>query len=415
LEGHEYAEIPLATLPCATVTDQPPAKEAQLTTEEPAVAPVGTPVWSRETRRLVAVAVVIVVVALGFFLLFGVLDSIIIAALLAFLIEPILRGLVNKLHFRRWLAVLVVYLLAAAIGIGAVLILPILMIGSIAQIDFEAIVSSFEDWITNVSTSLANSEFLGVDLSGVAAIADASSQASDAADLLDPSRLLGVVTEALVAAAGAVGLVIGLISGIVFVLIIAVYMTADSGRYFKGIANLIPAEHQVEVFELGRRLNRSWNDYIRGQGIMVLVIGFTTFVVAWLIGLPAALFLAVIAGLLEVIPTFGPIIATIPAVLIALVQGSTRFDSMNNIVFALVVIVAYTLIQQLESNIIAPKVMGSSVQLPALVVLISVTAGLQVAGILGAILAVPLVANARVALSYLWAKIHARDPWATPT
>ena len=327
--------------------------------------PIRAPAWSAPTRRLVAVAMVIGVVALGFFLLFGVLDSIIIAALLAFLIEPILRGLVNKLHFPRWLAVLVVYLATAAIAIGAVLILPALIIGSLAQIEFNEIVASFENWLNNVVASLASSDFLGIDLSGLTAVSDASSQATGGADLLDPGRWLGALTQALVAAAGAAGLLIGVISGIVFVLIIAVYMTADSGRYFRSIANLVPKEHELEVFALGRTLNASWNDYIRGQGIMILVIGFTTFVVVWLLGLPGALFLAVIAGLLEVIPTFGPIIATIPAVIIALVQGSTRFETMNNIVFALLVIVAYTLIQQLESNIVAPKVMGHSVQLPA--------------------------------------------------
>jgi predicted PurR-regulated permease PerM len=358
---------------------------------------------------------VIGVVALGFFLLFGVLDSIIVAALLAFLIEPILHALVNKLHFPRWLAVTVVYLATAAIAIGAVFILPALIIGSLAQIDFHEIVASFETWLTDIATSISSTNFLGIDLTAVTAVTDASSQATASADLLDPGHWLGIVTQALVAAAGAAGLLIGIISGIVFVLIIAIYMTADSGRYFRSIANLVPKEHEVEVFELGRRLNASWNDYIRGQGIMILVIGFTTFVVVWLLGLPGALFLAIIAGLLEVIPTFGPIIATIPAVIIALVQGSTRFESMNNLVFALLVIVAYTLIQQLESNIVAPKVMGHSVSLPALVVLISVTAGYQVAGILGAILAVPVVANVRVLLSYLWAKIHSRDPWVEPT
>ncbi len=377
--------------------------------------PVTGPAWSASTRRLVAVALVIGVVALGFFLLFGVLDSIIVAALLAFLIEPILRGLVNKLHFPRWLAVTVVYLATAAIAIGAVFILPALIIGSLAQIDFHEIVASFEKWLNDIATSLASSNFLGIDLSALSAVSDASSQTSGSADLIDPGRWVGALTQALVAVAGVAGLLIGVISGIVFVLIIAVYMTADSGRYFRSIAHLVPKEHELEVFELGRRLNVSWNDYIRGQGIMILVIGFTTFVVVWLIGLPGALFLAIIAGLLEVIPTFGPIIATIPAVIIALVQGSTRFVEMNNIVFALLVIVAYTLIQQLESNIVAPKVMGHSVQLPALVVLISVTAGYQVAGILGAILAVPVVANVRVLLSYLWAKIHSREPWAEPT
>ncbi|HEY6629511.1 MAG TPA: AI-2E family transporter [Acidimicrobiia bacterium] len=395
--------------------NQPPAQQGQIAPEEAELVPISGQAWSASTRRLVAIALVIGVVALGFFLLFGVLDSIIVAALLAFLIEPILRGLVNKLHFPRWLAVTVVYLATAAIAIGAVFILPALIIGSLAQIDFHEIVASFETWLTNVATSLSSTNFLGVDLTAVSAVSDASSQASTSADLLDPGRWLGALTQALVAAAGAAGLLIGIISGIVFVLIIAIYMTADSSRYFRSIANLVPKEYELEVFELGRRLNASWNDYIRGQGIMILVIGFTTFVVVWLIGLPGALFLAVIAGLLEVIPTFGPIIATIPAVIIALVQGSTRFVDMNNIVFALLVIIAYTLIQQLESNIVAPKVMGHSVQLPALVVLISVTAGYQVAGILGAILAVPVVANVRVLLSYLWAKIHSREPWAEPT
>jgi predicted PurR-regulated permease PerM len=147
---------------------------------------------------------------------------------------------------------------------------------------------------------------------------------------------------------------------------------------------------------------------------MMIVIGFTTFVVTWLIGVPGALFLGVIAGLLEVIPTFGPIIATIPAVLIALFQGSTRFDDMNNFLFALIVIAAYILIQQLESNIIQPKVMGTSVKIPPILVLISITAAYQVAGILGAILAVPVVASAKVVLAYLWAKVHSRDPWASP-
>ncbi len=383
--------------------------------DQSTLQPASGPVWSASTRRLVAIALVVGVVALGFFLLFGVLDSIIVAALLAFLIEPLLRGLVNKLHFPRWLAVTVVYLAAAAIAIGAVFILPALIIGSLAQIDFHEIVASFEKWLADIATSLSSTNFLGIDLTAASAVSDASNQASASADLLDPGRWLGALTEALVAVAGVAGLLIGVISGIVFVLIIAVYMTADSGRYFRSIAKLVPKEYELEVFELGRRLNASWNDYIRGQGIMILVIGFTTFVVVWLLGLPGALFLAIIAGLLEVIPTFGPIIATIPAVIIALVQGSTRFVDMNNIVFALLVIVAYTLIQQLESNIVAPKVMGHSVQLPALVVLISVTAGYQVAGILGAILAVPVVANVRVLLSYLWAKIHSREPWMEPT
>jgi predicted PurR-regulated permease PerM len=374
-----------------------------------------SPVWDAPTRRLAAIATVVGVVVLGFFLLFGVLDSIVIAALLAFLIEPILRLAVSKLHLPRWAAVTVTYLIVAAIAYGAVFLLPILLINSIAQIDFSEIVADLDAWLTDLAMSLEESDFMGIDFSGLSgAITSASSEASEGAGLLEPGALLTAFEEALAAAAGLVGVLVSVVSSIFFVLIIAIYLSVDSQRLFRPLPGLVREKNRPEVIELGRRLNRSWSDYIRGQGIMVLVIGFTTFVVTWLIGVPGALFLGVIAGLLEVIPTFGPIIATIPAVLIALFQGSTRFD-MNNFLFALIVIVAYILIQQLESNLIAPKVMGHSVTLPPLVVLISITAAYQVAGILGAILAVPIVANLRIVLSYVWAKIHMRDPWSEPT
>jgi predicted PurR-regulated permease PerM len=373
-----------------------------------------SPVWGRETRRWAAVGMVVGVMVLGLVLLLGILDSIIMAALLAFLVEPILRGLVNRLHFPKWLSILATYLVVAAVALGAVLVLPILIINSIAQIDFAAIVASFESWLTEAAAELAATDFLGLDLSGLTAIGDASEEAAGGTGLLDPGSLLSAFQEALVAVAGVAGLLIGIIAAIIFVLIIAVYLSAGSDRYFQAMAKLIPQNHVVEVTELGRRLNRSWNDYVRGQGIMILVIGFTTWVVCWLIGVPGALFLAVIAGLLEVIPTFGPIIATVPAVIIALIQGSTRLE-ISNLLFAVVVIIAYTLIQQLESNIIAPRVMGNSVQLPALVILISITAAYQLFGILGALLAVPVVANVRILLSYLWAKVHSRDPWLAPT
>jgi predicted PurR-regulated permease PerM len=75
---------------------------------------------------------------------------------------------------------------------------------------------------------------------------------------------------------------------------------------------------------------------------------------------------------------------------------------MSNALFAVVVIIAYILIQQLESSILAPRVMGSSVLLPPIIVLIAITAGLQVWGVLGAIIAVPVVATFRTVAGYLW-------------
>lgn len=373
-----------------------------------------SPPWDTPTRRTAAIALVIGVLFVGTFLLSGLLDSIVIAGLVAFLIEPVIRLGVEKLHLPRWLSLLIVYLVVAAIALGAVLFLPVLVIGSIGQIDVAEIVQSVDEWVSELAASVAASDFLGIDMSGMEAVTGAISESGEAANALDPARLLDAFGGFLTATAGFLGLVVGAVSAVFFVLIVAIYLSADSDRYFRAVGSLAPRGFEDDLFELGRRLNRAWSDYVRGQGLMVLVIGVTTFIVTWLLGVPGALFLGVIAGILEVIPTFGPIIATIPAVLIALVQGSTRLD-MDNVVFALVVIAAYILIQQLESNLIAPRVMGSQVQIPALVVLISIAAAYQVAGILGAILAVPVVASARILMSYVWAKVNSRQPWTTPT
>ena len=89
----------------------------------------------------------------------------------------------------------------------------------------------------------------------------------------------------------------------------------------------------------------------------MVIMGVTTGIAVWLIGVPGAFVLGLIAGLLEVIPTFGPIIATIPAVLVALVQGSVRFPEMNNVLFGVLVIVVYVLLQQLESQLVSPRVL----------------------------------------------------------
>jgi predicted PurR-regulated permease PerM len=125
---------------------------------------------------------------------------------------------------------------------------------------------------------------------------------------------------------------------------------------------------------------------------------------------PGALSLAIIAGLLEVVPNLGPVVATIPAVVVALLQGSTYLP-VNNVVLALIVIVFYIVVQQLENSLIVPRVLGEAVELPALVVMSGVLIGGSVAGILGALLATPVIATGREVLFYLYRKLLGQPPF----
>jgi len=141
----------------------------------------------------------------------------------------------------------------------------------------------------------------------------------------------------------------------------------------------------------------------------MLVVGAMTTIGLAVLGVPGALYLGIVAGLLELIPNLGPIIATVPAVIVALIQGSTSLP-ISNLAFAGVVILFYILVQQVENNLIVPRVLGAALELPPLIVMTGIVIGASVGGILGALLATPLIATGRVVLHYIYRKMLGQNP-----
>jgi putative heme transporter len=121
--------------------------------------------------------------------------------------------------------------------------------------------------------------------------------------------------------------------------------------------------------------------WVRGQLILSVTIGIFDLIAYLIIGLPLAAFLAVLAALLEVVPVLGPAIAYVPAVLIALSVSPKT---------AVVVTVVYLVIQIVEANVLAPKILSRSVGVHPIVVIVALVAGSELAGVLGAVLALPL-------------------------
>jgi predicted PurR-regulated permease PerM len=124
----------------------------------------------------------------------------------------------------------------------------------------------------------------------------------------------------------------------------------------------------------------------------MFIIGLTTYIGLTILGIEYALPLAVIAGLLELVPTIGPIISSVPAILIALVQSP---------VLAIAVAALYLLIQQAENNIIVPKVMERAVGVLPLVTILALLIGGTLFGVVGAVIAVPTVAMIQVVVEEL--------------
>ena len=122
----------------------------------------------------------------------------------------------------------------------------------------------------------------------------------------------------------------------------------------------------------------------------MVVVGVIVWIGNLILGTPQALFLGVVAGLLEVIPSLGPILATIPAVILALLFGSAHLP-VENWAFALIVIAFYILVQVIENQLLVPYILGDAVDLPPLIVIIGVVIGGSAFGLLGVFLATPVI------------------------
>jgi predicted PurR-regulated permease PerM len=206
-----------------------------------------------------------------------------------------------------------------------------------------------------------------------------------------------------------VGTVVSQVVKIGFIFLASIYISLEAHTYRGAFLQTAPAAYQPEISILLDRIERVWNAFFHGELILMLVVGVMTTIGLAVLGMPGALYLGIIAGLLEIIPNIGSFIAIVPAVIVALVEGSGSLP-ISHLSFAVLIILFYILVQQVENNLIAPRVLGAALELSPLIVMTGIVIGVSVGGILGALLATPVIATSRVVLHYIYHKMHDQEP-----
>lgn len=198
---------------------------------------------------------------------------------------------------------------------------------------------------------------------------------------------------------GAVGVVGGLAQG-VFVLILSLYFMLDYKRVGASLLQILPRAWQPAAVSLSEDVSVSFGGYIRGQLLIGLAVGALVAVGLLILGIPNALAIGLLAAVLDIVPYLGPVISAVPAVLLALPDGWIKV--------ALVVLV-FLVANQLEGNFLSPYVLGRTTDLSSAAVLLGILAGLTLAGLVGALLAVPTVALLKRWLEHYWLPSRAHD------
>ncbi|MSS42830.1 AI-2E family transporter [Anaerosalibacter bizertensis] len=184
---------------------------------------------------------------------------------------------------------------------------------------------------------------------------------------------------------------------LILVPIISFYFLKDKEFFKKKIYLTIPKAYRGEIVKLFKEMDKSISQFIRGRIIVGIFVGITTTIALFILNIDFAFSIGMLAGIADIIPYFGPVIGIIPAVFFALLEGPLK---------ALWVIITFTTIQQIENNIITPKVVGESVGIHPVTVIISLILGGGFFGILGMILAIPVVAVVKILYSYIVEKVN---------
>jgi len=366
---------------------------------------LSTPSWQPATRLAVGM-LLLVLAAIFLRSVRQLLAPVTLALLITYVLHPLVTRISKRLRISRGLAIVLVYLalgvILAAIAAGLGLALSQQVAGLVE--DLRQISTEIPSLLHQLENLRFNLGPWTIDLRTINLEPILSSLTSALQPLLTQTGAM--VTSVAGATAQAVGV-------LVVILVLGYYMLIDFGGLDDTFVGMIPRAHRADIRRLLDETRLVWNAFFRGQLLLGLIVGGLVAVVLTILGVRFSLVLGLIAGVLEFVPIFGPVIAGLISVLVALFQGSNWWG-LSAWGFAGVVLLAFTLIQQVENNVLVPRIIGHSLNLHPILVLLGALAGGSLAGVLGLLLAAPSVATSRLWLGYIYRKVVGLETWPRP-
>ncbi len=299
--------------------------------------------------------------------------------ILAYLIAPLVNRM-EKLHVPRLLSALLVYLVIfGVIGFGAALLAGPL----VTQI--HQVITSLPTYFNPNGKPSGIERYLaqhGVNTRGLRQSVIQAARGASGVLLSNLGNTFGIVAGT-----------IAFITDVLLILVITFYFVLDGHAMRNRAVRLLPESYRGRWFFVEAALNTVLGGYIRGQVVVAATVGAAAGIGCFFIGVQFPIVIGLLAFLFEFIPMLGPVLGMIPAVIISLFQSPTP---------VVVVIIYFIVLQQVESNLIVPRISGHAVGLHPLAALLALIAGLDLAGIGGALLAVPAVGVLYVLVSALY-------------
>ena len=312
----------------------------------------------------------IAVLMVALYYLLDVILVILAAVVIASAFEPIVRRLERR-GINHTLSVVLIYLVISMVVAGTAIFLLPSVLREVAEFlgNLPDTISLKQLWSPIDATVASGSEALG-------------SRAIPIADFI--TGLQSIVVGAGTDTFQFITKVFGGIVSFILILVMSFYLLVKKDGIDEFLRIVTPIRHHEYIIHLWKRSQRKMALWLQGQAILGLIVGVLVYIALMIVGIKHALLLALLAATLEIIPIFGPIVAAVPALFVAF--------SASGLGMVLLVLGLYVIIQQVENHLLYPLVVRKIVGISPIVVIIAVLIGAKLAGLLGALVAVPISA-----------------------
>lgn len=361
-----------------------------------------SPSWGTNTKLVVALTIVVIIGALLVKFQF-ILSPLLIALVFAYLFHPVADFFQRKLHFSWGAAVGVIYIFIIILLVG---LLTLGGVGLVQQV--QSLVVILQDAIKTLPELIAN-------ISGKVYQLGPFKLDFSALDLRDlSSQVLGMVQPLLSRTGTLLGTVAGsaanFLGWTLFVILVSYFVLAESGGLRNRIVTVEVPGYAEDLARLNRELGRVWNAFLRGQIIIFFLTVIVYSIVLSVLGVHYALSLAFLAGLARFVPYVGPAINWVVLVLVSYFQVYKLFG-LSPFYYTLLVLIVALVIDQIFDNIVSPRILSDALKVHPAAVLVAAIVAANLFGILGVVVAAPILATAALLWKYTMRKMLDVDPW----
>jgi len=363
-----------------------------------------SPKWGKTTKIIVAVSLLALTVAviIRFQVLF---PPLIMALIIAYLFYPAASFLERRAHMPWGLSVTMIYIILALLIIGLLALGGFEIVSQIQSLinviqslleQLPVLLDSFKLQVVTIGPYTYDLSSLGIDLSGLSDQLINSAQAV----LGQTGSIIGSVASSAISSIG----------WLLFLLFVSYFLLIESGGLRERIFSYDFRDYNQDARKFSERLGNIWNAFLRGQLIMFFLAIFIYTIVLGILGIRFAFGLALIAGLARFLPYVGTTINWILLGLIAYFQEYKLFG-MSPLAYTALVIIIAIVIDYILDYAVSTRIMSHTLKVHSAAILIAVIVAADLLGLLGVVIAAPILATVQLAYTYIFRKLNDEDPW----